>query len=219
MDFVSVVTYPDVENLKDIIIKENSNKAGIYIWINLINGKSYVGSAWDLSNRFKQYFRKSFLDASREIKKNRSKIYRALLRYGYSAFKLEILEYCEKDIIIAREQYYLDTINPEYNILKVARSLLGFKHSPESLELMRKIIKEKGSSATPESRLKQVTSLLKGETTIVVNNLTAFRPKTRSLGLGRGGENKTFMSLRKAAEFLDINKSYLAKSKKNRNFI
>jgi hypothetical protein len=84
---------------------------------------------------------------------------------------------------------------------------------------MRKIIKEKGSSATPESRLKQVTSLLKGETTIVVNNLTAFRPKTRSLGLGRGGENKTFMSLRKAAEFLDINKSYLAKSKKNRNFI
>ena len=159
VDLIPVATYPNVENLKDTILKENSNKAGVYIWINLINGKSYVGSAWDLSTRFKQYFRKSFLE--NEIKKNQSKIYRALLKYGHSAFKLEILEYCEKDIIIAREQYYLDTINPEYNILKVARSLLGFKHSPESVELMRKIRNEKGSSATPESILKQVTSLLK----------------------------------------------------------
>jgi len=90
VDIIPVATYPNAENLKDTILKENSKKAGIYIWINLINGKSYVGSAVDLSTRFKQYFSKYFLE--NEIKKNQSKIYRALLKYGHSAFKLEILD-------------------------------------------------------------------------------------------------------------------------------
>ena len=53
------------------------------------------------------------------------------------------------------------SLNPEYNILKVARSLLGFKHSPESLELRSKLRKERGSSANPDSILKQVTALKK----------------------------------------------------------
>jgi len=53
------------------------------------------------------------------------------------------------------------SFNSEHNILKVARSLLGFKHSPESLELISKLRKERGSSATPDSILKQVTALKK----------------------------------------------------------
>ena len=57
-----------------------------------------------------------------------------MLKYGYSNFTLEILEYCEKINAINREQYYLDLLNPEYNILQTAGSLLGFKHSAETLE-------------------------------------------------------------------------------------
>lgn len=58
-------------------------------------------------------------------------INRALLKYGYSEFRLEILEYCEIDNTLIREDYYLENIKPEYNILKKAGSLLGFKHSEE----------------------------------------------------------------------------------------
>ena len=54
--------------------------------------------------------------------RNNSKIYRSLIKNGYSNFKLEILEYCEVDILLEREQYYLDRFNPEYNILKIAGS-------------------------------------------------------------------------------------------------
>jgi len=41
---------------------------------------------------------------------------------AHSNFKLEILEYCEADrlIILEREQYYIDLLKPEYNILKIA---------------------------------------------------------------------------------------------------
>jgi group I intron endonuclease len=56
-------------------------------------------------------------------------IYSAILKHGYSCFSLDILEYCEIGILIDREQYYLDVLKPEYNILKVANSRLGCKQS------------------------------------------------------------------------------------------
>jgi hypothetical protein len=43
---------------------------------------------------------------------------RALLKYGYSKFKLEILEYCEPNRCLEIEQNYINLLNPEYNILK-----------------------------------------------------------------------------------------------------
>lgn len=60
--------------------------------------------------------------------RNNSKIYRSLIKNGYSNFELEILEYCKLDIVLDREQYYLDSFNLEYNILKIVGSLRGFKH-------------------------------------------------------------------------------------------
>jgi len=43
------------------------------------------------------------------------------------------LEYCVKDSLINKEQYYMDILNPEYNICKTAGSTLGFKHSLNTL--------------------------------------------------------------------------------------
>ena len=71
-------------------------------------------------------------------------INKALYNYGYSAFNLTIIEHIDvsnlsknetKVLILEREQHYLDTLEPEYNILKVAGSSLGFKHSEESRAL------------------------------------------------------------------------------------
>lgn len=53
----------------------------------------------------------------------------SLSKYGLSKFNLEILEYCNKNKTIKREQYYLDLLNPEYNIFKIAGSSFGHKHS------------------------------------------------------------------------------------------
>ncbi|KAF3930964.1 hypothetical protein ABW19_dt0206623 [Dactylella cylindrospora] len=60
----------------------------------------------------------------------------AIIKHGYSNFALKILEYCDKSNLIKREQYYFDIIEPEYNILRIAASTLGFKHSKETLEKM-----------------------------------------------------------------------------------
>ena len=53
-------------------------------------------------------------------------------------FSLEILEYCEsnKEILLEREQYYLDLIPLKYNIYPTAGSPLGSKLSEETREKM-----------------------------------------------------------------------------------
>jgi group I intron endonuclease len=56
----------------------------------------------------------------------------ALLKHGYSNFSLTILEYCEPVKCLEREQYYINFLQPEYNILQTAGSSLGFKHTEEA---------------------------------------------------------------------------------------
>lgn len=92
------------------------------------HGKSYVGSAKNLSIRFKQYFNYNHLTAP----KRNMAIYKAILKYGYAEFRLEILEYCDPQELLKKEQFYMDKFNPEYNILKFAGSSLGYVFSEAS---------------------------------------------------------------------------------------
>jgi group I intron endonuclease len=119
-----------------------------------------VGSALNLTNRLSNYFSPVFL--KRSVLRGKSIIYNSL-KYGYCNFSLDILEYCESSILIKREQYYIDTLNPEYNILKRAGSILGYKHTKETL------LKFKEHKA-PTSPLRRINHLLAtGHITTVVN--------------------------------------------------
>jgi len=60
----------------------------------------------------------------------------AILKYNIVNFSLDILEYCSSKNVIQREQYYLDTYKPIYNILKIAGSSLGYVHNETSLAKM-----------------------------------------------------------------------------------
>ena len=84
-------------------------------------------------------------------------IYQAISKYGLDNFTLEILEYSCKDSTIEREQFYLDKLQPEYNLLKKAGSNFGFKHSL----LSRKKMSERalGRLVSEEIRLKRSEAL------------------------------------------------------------
>lgn len=119
-----VKRYENVDLQKLRILAENKGKAGVYLFTNLTNLKSYVGSSVNLSRRFYLYYNLNHL-----LKQISSLMCRALLKYGYSNFQLKILEYCNPKDVTKREQYYLDLLNPEYNVLKTAGSSLGRKHN------------------------------------------------------------------------------------------
>jgi group I intron endonuclease len=87
-----------------------------------------------------------------QLKRGKSAIYSSILKHGHSSFSLEILEYCEPDNVVTREQHYLDLLKPEYNILKIAGSLKGFRHSEATKELMK--IARKDRIISEETKLK-----------------------------------------------------------------
>lgn len=126
---------------KTKILYENKGKTAIYKWTHIESGNFYIGSSIDLSRRLRTYYSKNFIN---RVKKN-SYIYNALKSLGYSAFSLTILEYINiqdmtkeeaRKLILEREQYYIDTLKPKYNINPIAGSSLGYKHLEETLDKM-----------------------------------------------------------------------------------
>lgn len=120
---------------------------GIYAIINRINRHVYVGSAKSLIHRKEHHFR----DLKAGNHKNHH-LQRAYDHYGSDAFCFVVLEAVEHvEDLLAREQHYIDTLNPEYNIARTAGSSLGVKRSPE---FKKKIsIVHTGRKHTIESRL------------------------------------------------------------------
>lgn len=153
---IPIVTYTNAEKYKYLILKENKNKSGVYRLNNIIIGKSYIGSSVNLVCRFNNYYSIVFLE--NKVKKGPSIIYNSLLKYSYYNFSVDILEYCESYLLIAREQYYMDILKPEYNILKVAGSVLGLKHSEVTKAKMR--INNIGKKHTYKTRQKKLGLVL-----------------------------------------------------------
>lgn len=157
--FEPLITYNNSLLNKFNILTDNKGKSAIYRWVHKKSGKSYVGSSVNLYYRLLNYYNTNYLN--KRILISNSRIYRALLSHGYENFNLEILEYCDKKIIIEREQYYIDLYKPEYNILTRAGSSLGFKHSPETL------LKFKNRKLSPEA----LTKLKKSKVGVIPSNL------------------------------------------------
>ena len=126
---------------------------GIYRIQNTINGNSYIGSAVVVQKRWNVH--------NHDLKKNKHHsphLQRAYNKYGVDAFNWYVLELVrDENKLIEREQHYIDELNPEYNICKIAGSRLGMKHTDEA---KKKIIEARiGRKRTKESRLKQSRSI------------------------------------------------------------
>lgn len=98
---IPTIIYINSDLEKDKAIEQNINKPGLYRWTNVVNNKTYIGSSINLSRRFKEYYKYNHISNT----KRRFPIYNALLKYGYSSFKLQILEYCDKSNLIERVQH------------------------------------------------------------------------------------------------------------------
>jgi hypothetical protein len=196
--FNPVVKYDNADVEKVNIFAENHGKAGVYRWINKISGNTYVGSSIDLGSRLYTYY------SLRSLAKSNRRIERALLKRGYSNFSLEILEYCEPNEVLNREQYYLDNLKPEYNIVKIAGSTLGYKHTPASLKKMRDFVlseevRERKALATANATASRRIS-------IVVENIKTL-------------EKSEYISLTEAGKVLGVSRATVSQALLNNRLI
>jgi group I intron endonuclease len=176
--------------------------------VHIESGKSYVGSATNLSIRFKQYFNYNHLT----YPKRNMIIYKALLKYGYAGFRLEILEYCAVEVLIKKEQFYFDTFNPEYNILKVAGSPLGYRHSEASKKLISIALKNiKVSESSRELKRKALLGKTFDKVRIEKMRLSNTLRKPVLVTNTETGEVQEFASIIDAGYYLRISKTTVRK--------
>jgi hypothetical protein len=120
---------------RNLIGSENKKRSIIYQWLNLITGKTYIGSAWNGSTRLLSYWTPSTLRRNFPIYKN-------IKKYGIHNFQLAILEdlgiagSLTKECILSREQNYLNILFIKcplqtMNLSKTAGSTKHYKHKPE----------------------------------------------------------------------------------------
>ena len=195
-DVKPVVIYANADEDKLNILAYNRKKIGVYRWINKINGNAYIGSSVNISVRMYTYY------SLRSLAKSNRPIDRALLKYGFSNFILEILEYCDKNNVIEREQYYMDLIKPQYNIVEIAGSTLGYKHTPESLSKMRDFVlsdevrNRKALSTVNATAARRISIIVKNIKTNDKSEYASLTDAGKALGVSRGSVSQALLNNR-----------------------
>lgn len=119
-----------INHVFDMSLLDNLTKLGIYKITHLSKADIfYIGSASGTFNgkKCQKGFYKRFLEHLRalEHKKHDSKYLQNVVnKYGIESIRFEILEIVETEdrkVILEKEQYYLDLLNPAYNSSKTAR--------------------------------------------------------------------------------------------------
>lgn len=150
MQFVLYLLFSYICSMK-ITAATKVNSSGIYLIKNVHNKKMYVGSALNIHKRIFGASSISHIKALKAGTHINQKLQNAWNKYGESAFEYEVLELCEKENLLIREQCYLDTLlfaydskkfnELAYNICPTAGSPLGRKSSEatkQKLSLIRK---------------------------------------------------------------------------------
>ena len=119
---------------------------GVYKIENKVNGNIYIGSSKDIDYRWLIHTIK--LNTGKHYNKH---LQRAWNLYGYNNFEFVIIEECANDLLINREQYFIDNLQPKYNIsLNALSPMLGRKHTQETREKMLISQRNRFNNLTPE---------------------------------------------------------------------
>lgn len=128
--------------------------AGVYLITNLkSHNRTYVGSSAGILERWAHH--RVTLNSGRH---RNIKLQRAWKKYGADAFHFNIIEeVADHALLLEREQYWIDTLEPFYNIALVAGGgRLGRKHTPEAIAKMSEIARNRtprsGWTHSPEAR-------------------------------------------------------------------
>jgi group I intron endonuclease len=116
-------------------------KSGIYKITNKVNGKFYIGSSYDIEERWVVH--KQYLHGNYHVN---PKLQHAWNKYGEDNFVFEILEEVEakQDLLFERENYYLSTLKPYerdvgLNICPKAEGGDNITHNPNRDKFIEKM--------------------------------------------------------------------------------
>jgi len=133
-------------------------RSGIYKIQSIMHPERiYIGSAIDLKTRKATHFcnLKKGVHCSKKLQRHYNK-------YGRNDLIFSIIEPCFPVGLLAREQYYLDRLNPYFNTCKIAGNTLGSKLSEETKIKISQALKGKKQSPRSAEARKNISDSLKG---------------------------------------------------------
>ena len=105
---------------------------GIYLITNVLNGHKYVG----MSNKIKR----RFMEHKCPSQGRNTVLGKAFRKYGHSSFKFDILEEVDTtESLPIRETYWIDKLQPEYNMNIGGKGNRCYKVSDSTKEKLRVI--------------------------------------------------------------------------------
>jgi group I intron endonuclease len=163
-----------------------SNKSGIYKITDKHNGFIYIGSSKNIPNRWKQH--KWVLNRGTHHSKH---LQNSWNKYGADSFTWEILEECaaDKETLLAREQHYIDSLNPQYNNAPKAGSRLGSKASDETKARMSASMKGKNTAPKSDETKRKLSLACSNPPEIIREKM-----RQSKLGTNHSEETKARMS-------------------------
>jgi len=194
----------------------------IYKIESLIKKRIYIGSAVDYNSRIRIH--------KHQLLKNKhhsQKLQRHVNKYGIDDLVFSILEdSISLENLIKKEQYYIDLINPYFNICKIAGSSLGSKRTKEFCEKLSELHKNNkywvNKKHTEESKLKmseahkKMIGVLSPKYGKEVSKETRNKMRQNRLGKKHSLETKQKMSISnnnpgKSIYQYDLNMSFIKK--------
>lgn len=132
---------------------------GVYKITNTANDKFYIGSSKYLSARKGKHFA-----SLAQGNHGNSKLQAAYNKYGHDQFVFEVIEEVEKEEqLIVREQFYIDTLKPEYNIRLQAENNYGIHRTPEQKKRLSEFWTGKKKGIRSEQHKRRLGEALKGK--------------------------------------------------------
>ena len=174
------------------------NISGVYIITCKITNKSYIGSSVSIAARFSNHF---YRDSRRYTHRE---FYQDIMKYGIEGFTWGVLEKCPKELLIEREQYWYDTLKPEYNDIR-----------PCEQPFLDPFVRQRGyeNSNTPEKVKARKDRFNSTEYKEIFRHMHVEKMRPIVMTDLEGNVLKEFISMQEGSRWLDENTSYKGKNK------
>jgi predicted GIY-YIG superfamily endonuclease len=92
-------------------------RSGIYQLKSKTNGKIYIGSSRNIKGRIYEH-----LNQLKKLKHDNKYLQNHINKYGIDDLEISVVEYCSISKLLEREQFHMDNLNAEFNLVPAVGS-------------------------------------------------------------------------------------------------